>query len=154
MLDPKFRDPDRVRAVGTCETVVTALQKQLAGRATPVVHLSTNSAETVTAMDTFQFFEDECDQPTKTNPIPIFRDERNLPKRVAGLELSGVQHYPDPAVGVSVTFKGPGTLATVYLYNLGLAEVSTDVKSAQLLEVFQRSYAESTSRRRPAQCEL
>jgi hypothetical protein len=76
-------------------------------------------------MDTFEFFEDECDQPTKSGPIPIFRDERNLPKRVAGLDLSGVQHYPDPADGVGVTFKGPDTLATAYLYNLGLAEVPT-----------------------------
>ena len=60
-------------------------------------------------MDTFKFFEDECDQSTDTKPIPIFGDERNLPKTVAGLELSGVQHYPDPALGVSVLFKGPGT---------------------------------------------
>ena len=91
-------------------------------------------------MDTLQIFEDECDRPTDTNPVPIFGDERNLPKAVAGLELSGVQHYPDPALGVSVAFNGPRTKATVYLYNLGLAEVSTDVKSAQLLEVFQESY--------------
>ena len=93
-------------------------------------------------MDTLQIFEDECDQSTDTKPIPIFGDERNLPKTVAGLELSGVQRYPDPALGVSVSFNGPGTKATVYLYNLGLAEVSTDVKSAQLLEVFQESYGD------------
>ena len=93
-------------------------------------------------MDTFKFFEDECDQSTDTNPIPIFGDERNLPKTVAGLELSGVQHYPDPALGVSVAFNGPRTSATVYLYDLGLTDVSSDVKSEQLLEIFQQSYAD------------
>ena len=92
-------------------------------------------------MDTLQIFEDECDRPTGRNPIPIFGDERNLPKAVAGLALSA-QHYPDPALGVSVAFNGPRTKATVYLYNLGLAEVSTDVRSEQLLEIFQQSYGD------------
>jgi hypothetical protein len=93
-------------------------------------------------MDTLQIFEDERDRPTGMSPIPIFADERNLPKRIAGLELSGVQHYPDPALGFSVAFNGPRTTATVYLYHLGLAEVSSDVRSEQLLEIFQQSYAD------------
>jgi hypothetical protein len=93
-------------------------------------------------MSTLQILEDECDRSTDTNPIPIFGDERNLPKAVAGLELSGVQHYPRAALGVGVAFNGPSTKATAYLYNLGLVELSTDVKSEQLLEIFQRSYAD------------
>ena len=91
-------------------------------------------------MATIQIVEDEGNPPTGTNPIPIFGDERNLPKAVAGLELSGVQHYPDPALGVGVAFNGPRTKATAYLYNLGLAEVSNDLECDPLQAVFQNSY--------------
>lgn len=93
-------------------------------------------------MDTLQMFEDESDPPTGMNPIPIFENERNLPKAVAGLELSGVQRYPHAELGVGIAFHGPRTKATAYLYNLGLAQVSSDVKSEQLLDLFRQSYAE------------
>lgn len=76
------------------------------------------------------------------NAIPIFGDEGNLPKSVAGLRLSGVQRYPQAELGVGLAFNGPGTKATVFLYDLGLADISSDVKSEQLVDIYQRSCAE------------
>lgn len=74
------------------------------------------------------------------NVLPIFRDESRLPTRLAGLDFEGVHYYPQPGMGVSVRYGGPGVAkADAYLYDLGLTDVPTDLKSERVVEWFREA---------------
>lgn len=73
---------------------------------------------------------------SSVNVLPIFGKESRLPAGVAGLRLAGVDYYPEQALGVGIKFHGPGTNATVYLYNFGLTDVPADLRSDQVVGWF------------------
>ena len=72
--------------------------------------------------------------------IPIFGTEDQIPATIAGLGLESVERYPDPRLGVMVRYGiPPWVKADVYLYDMGLTDISDDLESPQVIELFQES---------------
>lgn len=72
--------------------------------------------------------------------IPVFGTEDRLPARVAGLNLEGVEQYPDPRLGVMVRYGIPPLIkADAYLYDLGLTDIPDDLESPQVETLFEES---------------
>ncbi|MBY0228865.1 MAG: hypothetical protein K2W96_06285 [Gemmataceae bacterium] len=72
--------------------------------------------------------------------FPVFGDRSALPRRLAGLELHGVEVYDDPRAGASVRYHGPhGLKADAYLYDLGLPSIPADLRSPEVMEWFQEA---------------
>jgi hypothetical protein len=62
-----------------------------------------------------------------------------FPEKVAGLERQPkVFDYEvsDPGLGMSVGYNGPGIVATVYLYTMGLHDIPGDVNAPVIKDVF------------------
>jgi hypothetical protein len=72
-------------------------------------------------------------------PLPLFGEERFLPAVVAGLNLEGVHHYPQPELGISVRYGAGPVKADAYLYDLGLPDVPSDLRAPQVMEWFQEA---------------
>ena len=74
------------------------------------------------------------------NAIPVFGSEGQLPDSVGGLSLEGVDQYPDPRLGVMIRYGIPPWIkADAYLYDMGLPDISDDLRSAQVMALFQES---------------
>ena len=75
------------------------------------------------------------------NQIPVFGVEAFLPPVCGGLYLTHTEIFEDPRLGVSVRYQGSGSMrADVYLYNLGLPDIPTDLRSPDVLEWFQGAW--------------
>lgn len=72
--------------------------------------------------------------------IPVFGTEDQLPTRIAGLGIEGVEHYPDPKLGVMIRYGLPPLVkADAYLYDLGLSDIPEDLHSPLVVQLFQES---------------
>ena len=75
-----------------------------------------------------------------TNAIPLFGTEDRLPTRIAGLGIEGVEHYPDPKLGVMIRYGLPPLVkADAYLYDLGLRDIPEDLNSPLVQQMFEES---------------
>lgn len=70
--------------------------------------------------------------------IPLFKYEGWVPTQVGGLALDEVHLFPDPRLGVQIRYGTPTTAKVdAYLYDLGMSDIPNDVRSPQLIELFQ-----------------
>jgi hypothetical protein len=72
--------------------------------------------------------------------IPIFGDKASVPSHVGGLELGEVEGFGDPRLGVSFRYYGDTVKATTYLYNLGLENIPSDLRSGEVRAFFDQAY--------------
>ena len=74
------------------------------------------------------------------NPIPVFGTRDKVPPLVDHLILEGVDQYPDPRLGVMIRYGIPPIVkADAYLYDLGLPDISEDLHSPQVSQLFEES---------------
>ena len=72
--------------------------------------------------------------------VPLFGSEDRLPASIAGLTLESVDQYPDPKLGVMIRYGiPPWVKADAYLYNMGLPDISDNLESPQVIQLFQES---------------
>ena len=88
-------------------------------------------------------------------PWPVMADEPELPglkldfPDVEGFRLDAPHVFPDAGLGYSRTYKAPGLVATVYVYNRGLAGAPAGVNSAVVKKEMQQAADEiETARQR------
>ncbi len=75
-----------------------------------------------------------------TNAIPVFGTEDQLPTSIAGLGIEGVEHYPDPKLGVMIRYGLPPLVkADAYLYDMGLSDIPEDLHSPLVVRLFEES---------------
>jgi hypothetical protein len=74
------------------------------------------------------------------NAIPVFGSKDRIPTQIDHLSLEGVDQYPDPKLGVMVRYGIPPLVKVdAYLYDMGLSEISEDLESPQVIQLFQES---------------
>lgn len=59
-----------------------------------------------------------------------------LPKEIAQLRRDGVSKYDEAGLGASTSYKRPGLLVTVYMYDLGVSEIGNDLTDPTLQKAF------------------
>lgn len=74
--------------------------------------------------------------------IPIFQHEGALPKELGELAYAGFELYDDERLGVKLRYERAITKADVYLYDLGLHSVPTNIRSDTVREFFQQACGE------------
>lgn len=75
-----------------------------------------------------------------TSAIPVFGSEDRIPSSIAGLGLEGIERYQDPKLGVMIRYGiAPWIKADAYLYDMGLADISEDIESPQVIGLFEES---------------
>jgi hypothetical protein len=67
-----------------------------------------------------------------------------LPATLAGLERDEIKGYDKPELGASASYKKPGLLVTVYLYDLGVEEIGVGVTDATVRKAFQMAVSDIT----------
>jgi hypothetical protein len=72
--------------------------------------------------------------------IPIFGDRPSVPGHVGGLELDEIQTWRDRRLGASFGYSGDDVKARAYLYNLGLTNIPTDLRSGEVQAFFKQAY--------------
>ena len=77
------------------------------------------------------------------NSIPIFAVEDNLPRHVGHLVLGDVRIYPEKAYGIRIRYvDAGGTKADIYLYDLNISTLPQDIRSPEMLQLFQMAYSD------------
>jgi hypothetical protein len=74
--------------------------------------------------------------------IPLFETEEAVPKELGALAFSRIDSYGDPRLGVGFRYDRGITKADAYLYNLGLEQISDDIRSEQVLQFFRDACGE------------
>jgi hypothetical protein len=70
--------------------------------------------------------------------IPLFKSEQFLPQKVGLLQYQDVIQFDDDRMGVQIRYGLPnGVKADVYLYDLGLTDIPSDIMSPDVQEFFQ-----------------
>jgi hypothetical protein len=74
-------------------------------------------------------------------PLPLFGTEANLPRRLGSLTYEGLEVPADARLGIVVRYAAPqaGTKADCSLYDLGLADLPSDLRAAQVVDLFRRA---------------
>jgi hypothetical protein len=73
-------------------------------------------------------------------PIPIFGVESSIPAKCGGLSFSKVDYYNDPRLGVDIRYDGTNNIyADAYLYNLGIKNITNDLKSQEIMSYFNQA---------------
>jgi hypothetical protein len=73
-------------------------------------------------------------------PIPLFENEQSLPQRIGLLHYREVIHFDDKRLGVQVRYASPdGVKADVYLYDLGMTGIPSDIMSPIVQEFFKEA---------------
>jgi len=79
------------------------------------------------------------------NGIPLFQIEDAVPTELGKLAYAGHELYEDSRLGVRLRYERGITKADVYLYDLGLQSIPSDIRSDSVMEFFQQSCAEILS---------
>jgi hypothetical protein len=72
--------------------------------------------------------------------IPIFGDKASVPSHIGGLRLEGIETYSDARLGTAFQFSGENVEATTYLYNLGLTNIPSDLRSGEVVGFLEQAY--------------
>jgi hypothetical protein len=74
------------------------------------------------------------------NKFPIFNEERFVPRHVGSLQFQDVIRFDQESLGVQIRYDSPdGVKADVYLYDLGLTDISSDIQSPRVDDFFQQA---------------
>ena len=74
------------------------------------------------------------------NAIPVFDTRDKVPPSIDQLILESVDQYPDPRLGVMIRYGIPPVVkADAYLYDMGLTDISEDLHSPQVSQLFEES---------------
>jgi len=70
-------------------------------------------------------------------PIPLFEREQSLPRRVGLLPYREATVYDDERLGIKIRYASvTGVKADIYLYDLGLTDIPSDIESPIVQEYF------------------
>jgi hypothetical protein len=88
----------------------------------------------------------------RANPVsgvPVFGDELQLPRCLAGLDYAELTVYSDQRLGAQIRYtNASGLKADAYLHNLGLATMPADLRAEEVVEWFRDACAEVLSQGR------
>jgi len=73
--------------------------------------------------------------------LPIFGTQEKLPRRLGSLNFAGVEVFTDQRLGVGIRYAHQfnGTKADCSLSNLGLADLSSNLHSVEVVELFRQA---------------
>jgi hypothetical protein len=79
--------------------------------------------------------------------IPIFVDKYNLPKHIDHLVLDDIEIYEQKVLGVKIRYHADnssygGAKADIYLYDAGRSPLPQNIRSPDMLKLFQAAYSE------------
>lgn len=74
--------------------------------------------------------------------VPIFQTEDALPPQLGELDYAGMDAYADPRLGVTIRYERGITQADIYLYDLGLPSIPSDLQAEEVKEFFRQAMGE------------
>jgi len=75
--------------------------------------------------------------------IPLFEQEQSLPRQVGLLLYQDVIFFEDERLGVQIRYALPtGVKADIYLYDLGLTDIPSDIEAPIVQEYFKDACAD------------
>jgi hypothetical protein len=74
--------------------------------------------------------------------LPIFHTEESLPSQLGELSYAGCEVYDDPRLGAKIRYEFGITKADLYLYDLGMASIPTEIDDPLLTEAYRQSCRE------------
>jgi hypothetical protein len=80
------------------------------------------------------------DRGSDIRQIPVFGVEASIPDKCGGLSFDHIELYEQPELGVSIRYESPSFVrADAYLYDLGLTNITSDLRSSEVMQWFQQA---------------